>query len=78
VLPYIIDEKDTIIKWLSTQSNVLKRYITDYNALLTNYFKVKQEKAILKTINREIKLSKRKSRKNRSLLKKGGIRSLKN
>ena len=78
ILPYIINEKDTITKWLLTQSNVLKTYIKDFNAVLTNYFKVKQEKAILKTINREIKLSKRKSRKNRSLLKKGGIRSLKN
>jgi hypothetical protein len=38
----------------------------------------KQESTVKKTITKEIKLSKRKSRKNRSLLKKGGIRSLKN
>jgi hypothetical protein len=78
ILPFIIEQKDTILKWLSTQSNVLEKYIKDYFSVVTNYFKKKQEKAILKTINQEVKLSKRKSRKNRSLLKKGGIRSLKN
>lgn len=76
ILPFIIDQRINIYLWFKTQTSSFLEYFKNYSTFLGKSLKLKLKKTVEKTVEKELKQSKRKSRKIRSLLKKGGIRSL--